>query len=320
MFCPNCGSQIPDDCVFCDNCGINIADGSGGMQDFEMEPSGSRNASKLPTITLIIAAIVCATALVVGGIIAFQRIGKKDTEAQSKTEWDEGDTTETEWNEEDEGDTAEKDWNEEDEENTSEMDDGFNEDKSDWLSEHSITLSPGNEFSFHTMMNDKIQDTSEVLVNGTINVTESEAVSYSGYKEVICNFVYDLSNADEAGVLEDGAFDRYTGIQFCTEKEYQEMLAEKHPAEYENFVRIENGEDYFDVNVTTELDVDFPTMTKKMSIICPEDYDGIIFYTGYDSLALEEEDKELEKINDLRSFDETAFYNNGHEYVFFSYK
>ncbi len=51
MFCPNCGSNIPDDSVFCENCGANLQETVSGqtqspVQPQEVQSSGYGSATR----------------------------------------------------------------------------------------------------------------------------------------------------------------------------------------------------------------------------------------------------------------------------------
>ena len=45
MFCPNCGTQLPDDAVFCINCGASVANTNISLQNHPIPPEPEESAS-----------------------------------------------------------------------------------------------------------------------------------------------------------------------------------------------------------------------------------------------------------------------------------
>ncbi|MBQ7535398.1 MAG: zinc ribbon domain-containing protein [Stomatobaculum sp.] len=88
MFCPNCGTKIPDDSVFCENCGTKIDEIPGGPgnpgtpsgdPDYTNIPSGgpvySERPSGGPRFPVAAAVGVLAAAVIIGAVVMVK--GKK---------------------------------------------------------------------------------------------------------------------------------------------------------------------------------------------------------------------------------------------------
>ena len=265
--------------------------------------------------------------LLLAGIMAFSATACADNDRgrsrASREDRDDDDDDEDEDDEDDEDEeeteTEEVTEEETEEETETETETETEEEKGDWLEEHGITLSLVGKFTFTTMMNDKTKDTDEMTVPATISITEEELPSSPGYKNVKAVFTYDLTEAVQSGVLADGVFDRYTGIALEFSEETQEEMSKLYPGDADHFVRITNGDTHYDIYKESKLETELPTMTKTFEIICPEDYDGLVFYSGYDSLALEEPYDALDIGSRFYTFDELPYYDNGHDYYYFSY-
>ena len=169
------------------------------------------------------------------------------------------------------------------------------------------------------MMNDKTKDTTEMTVPATVSITEEKLPSSPGYKNVKAVFVYDLSGVTQAGVLADGVLDRYTGIAMEFDEDMEEELSKLYPGDADHFVRITNGDTHYDIYKKSNIETEMPTMTKTFEIICPEDYDGLVFYSGYDSLEIERLYDAMDMEARFYTFDELPYYDNGHDYYFFTY-
>ena len=61
-------------------------------------------------------------------------------------------------------------------------------------------------------------------------------------------------------------------------------------------------------------------MTKTINIVCPSDYDGTIFYSGYNSLELDSERAEVNMGEKLHTFDELPFMDDDKELFYFTYE
>ena len=101
MFCPNCGTQIPDDSIFCDQCGYRVAGESTGQQaqagqqdyageqyrseqQYQAVPADVADGKSSGSKVAIYAVIGVAVLAVAGAGIFFLRKGKSGDEKDQK--------------------------------------------------------------------------------------------------------------------------------------------------------------------------------------------------------------------------------------------
>ena len=295
MICPHCGENNPDKAKYCVRCSATLPRSGGGG---------------ISASTIII--IVLAAVIVIGGIIfAVSKLKGDDDVAQVTTEVVE-ETAEEETGE-DTGDTEE-----ETEEDTEE--ETIAASHSDWFADHGLSLSDASDkFTFNTMKNDGESDTEEFEVSSKVSITESTENVADGYKLVTAKFVHDISGSDgDRGIIADGAFDRYTGtfFGFGVDKPEQD---DDSKADIDGFIRITDGSYKYDIMIVSSQEVNAPIVTKTITICCPKDYDGTVFFAGYDSLELDSEESGLDMSERLYTFDELPFMDDGHDMYYFQY-
>ncbi len=196
-----------------------------------------------------------------------------------------------------------------------------------FLEKHGIRFTKPGPFSFTTAINDKEKDTGNILINATVEeLSESIEVEGEtipeGYMQVKAVFKYDLSEANgSAGVLMDGVFDGYTGVSFEFEDGkplYDQRIDIPDVPEGYNRITV-NGKTY-DISLKDKLETNYPEMVKTFVLTCPIDYDGAVFYAGYDSLELSTEEDKVDKSLGFHTLDELPFLSSGHDYYYFSTK
>ncbi len=308
MICPHCGENNPDNAKYCSRCSATLPRkqrpaGQGGRQ--ASQPGGGGGGIDPKTIIIIILAVL----VVIGGIVFIRsKMSDKDKDTVEET------TTEEKSEE-----TTEEETEEATEEATEESNDEA-EAGPDWLEEHGLAISANEAFTFNTMMNDGDEDTEEMEVSAKITVEESTENMPDGYKLVTATFVYNISDSDgERGILADGAFDRYTGTYFGFENEQPEQDEDNKP-EQDGAVRITNGDDHYDIAIATTQKTEEPIVTKTITVACPTDYDGAVFFAGYSSMELDEKLKKLNPAERLYTFDELPFMDDDHECYYFVYQ
>ena len=292
MVCPHCGENNPDNAKYCTRCSATLSrkqrgSGQGGRA------SGNRGGTDPKTIIIIILAVL----LVIGGI-AFMRskLSNKDedaSEAASETKATEEKTEES---------------SEEKTEESTESSEEKTVTHSDWFADNGLSLSDAaDSFTFKTMKNDGETDTEQMEVKSKVTLSETTENVEDGYKIVTAVFVHDISDSDgDRGIIADGVFDRYTGTFYGFEDKKPEQ-DDDSKADKEDFIRITDGDTHYDIAIKTEQEVNAPMITKKINVVCPSDYDGAVFFVGYDSLELDSQFKELDPGERLYTFDELPF-------------
>ena len=294
MICPHCGENNSDKAKYCVRCSATLRGGGG-----------------IDAKTIII--IVLAAALVIGGVIfAITKVTGGDdsaTEVAEETVDDTQDTVE---------ETTEETTEEED--TTEEEEETIEASHSDWFADNGLSLSDASDkFTFTTMKNDGESDTEEMEVSSKITISESTENVADGYKLVKAVFVHDISDSDgDRGIIADGAFDRYTGTFFGFGVEQPEQ-DEDNKSEFENFVMITDGSYNYDIFINSQQEVNAPIVTKTITICCPKDYDGTVFFAGYDSLEMDDYVQSLDMSARLYTFDELPFMHYDHDMYYFQY-
>lgn len=120
------------------------------------------------------------------------------------------------------------------------------------------------------------------------NVTEEADPDHPGYKTVIGTFKMDLS-ANPGAIYWNwvSAFDRESGISFECAAEKNAYSADPTLA-YEGLGVLElPGADGGTKEIRMKIDTEnnYPEVTDKVTVYCPEDYDGTVFQIGYISEA-----------------------------------
>lgn len=190
----------------------------------------------------------------------------------------------------------------------------------DWFAEHGLVITPQGDFTFTTMAYDDSKNdaaTIEVITDAVI--TETTDGVEDGYKEVTMVWNMDLSATNGLGLrgcrLWTSALDRYTGIVFTFDS--STTTIEMNEGHKEGFVTIVNGDESYDVSVSYENAANYPYITSTATVICPTDYDGVVFQIGYNDLELKEVNQTIDYTARLYTLDELPYF--GERYYYFSY-
>ena len=294
MVCPHCGENNPDNAKYCQRCSATLPRKQRPqVKNGGSAPSRGGGGMEPKTILIIILAVLV---VIMGFMFIRSKLSSKSGEVTEE---------ETEAKEE----TTEEESEEATEEKSEEAEDEAKAEESsgpDWLEEHGISLSTTeDDFKFHTMLNNGEEDDKDIEVTSSVTISESTENAPDGYKVVSAVFTYDISESEgERGIIADGAFDRYTGTYFGFDEKQPEQ---EDAADEDGFVRITNGDDHYDIAVSTSKAVNYPKVSKTIRIVCPEDYDGAVFFSGSDSLELDAKVRELDPAADLYTYDKLPF-------------
>ncbi|MCR5789566.1 MAG: hypothetical protein K6G83_06730 [Lachnospiraceae bacterium] len=246
----------------------------------------------------------------------------KASESEAADSFDKEDMASA-WDEDedfDEDEDDEEEWDEDEDED---------EDEEDFFDSHGLELSEPGTVTFTTAINDGEKDTGEIEVDATVeylgeSIEDDDITDLpEDYKVVKAVFTYDLSESErKAGILADGAFDRYTGISFDFDRENDDLPYYDQTQEYDDldygYIRVETPDGDYDITLNQELVVDYPKMTKTFWVICPNDYDGTVFYVGYADKKLSNKYDDMGLSDRLYTMDELPWFDNGHDYYYFS--
>lgn len=192
------------------------------------------------------------------------------------------------------------------------------EDRVSWFDSHGLVITPQGEFSYTTMSVDIDNiDVGTFDVPSEVMITETTVGVEDGYKQVMAIFTEDVSASEESSYWNYvSAFDRYTGtsFEFDTEAIYTDS---GDTVQKKGFVTISNGKESYDVSVRYDAVNDYPYIEDSITVICPIDYDGVVFQIGYCDPARLEEFMEIDLAERLYTIDEFPFYGEG--YYYFSY-
>lgn len=186
---------------------------------------------------------------------------------------------------------------------------------------YSVEITPQGKFDTSMMVyrcdqnGNWLEDYREMELSAVVSITEDVSEVNDGYKKLVATFMYNYSQRQNlANELEEqlgekvlvnhsgwiSVFDRYTGYSMD-----------------ENFTVLElNSEIY---NITTDFDWTHEdnTTTCVVTVTCPEDYDGAIFYIGPYPRAQKEAYNSLDLNARLYTIEELSFL--GDKYTYFSY-
>lgn len=171
-----------------------------------------------------------------------------------------------------------------------------------WLNDHNVTISPQGEFSTKTEVQDE-----EVEVYSSISITESTEGCPDGFKKITANFITLDGSSNKRYWY--SAFDRYTGCSF----EYDTTtVTSTSSGSVKTRLSLE-------LNMDIDILFDFSDKTNaKVTITCPESYDGTVFYAGYASRDLMTAYDKFDFENgNVYKADELPYW--GSEYRFFTY-
>ena len=188
----------------------------------------------------------------------------------------------------------------------------------DWFAEHGLVITPQGDFTFTTMgYDDSWNDVDTFEVKADAVITETTDGVEDGYKAVTMVWNIDVSASDEWGFWYWAlSFDRYTGTVFAFDSSTQ-YTDYGETSSREGFVTIVNGEESYDVSVIDEDVNNYPIITKTITVTCPVDYDGVVFYIGYCDSEIDAAYGAIDLTARLYTLDEMPAYGDG--YYYFSY-
>ncbi len=316
MICPHCGENNPDNAKYCSRCSATLP-----RKNRSTASSGSTRPAGAGFDPKMIIIIILAVLLVIGVIVLIS----------SKSGSSDNDDSSEEITEENSEEKTEEESEEKTEEETEETSD---EDQTDWAEENGLTVEGADKtsFKFNTMKiksstdddgNEEDSDSEteeEFEVSTKLTISESTENAPDNYKIVTAVFLNDVSGSDgDSGVIADGAFDRYTGTFFGFSDQKPEQKDDEK-ADLDDFIRITNGDNHYDIKVMTDIDANGSSVKKTITVICPEDYNGTVYFAGYSSRELDDQVKGIDFSKKLYTYDELPFMDDDHDMHYFTYQ
>ena len=195
-----------------------------------------------------------------------------------------------------------------------------------WFEEKGLVITPQGDFGFLTAAGSSEREIlGTFMVQANVVITETTDGVEPGYKKVTAVFTQNNDGSlNIPGAVgswsSSGAFDRYTGpLLLDYDPEDEEKAEFLHPHELdpeEKFITIVIGENSYDLSYSEDQLQSLPVAIKEYTVICPEDYDGIVFFTGYSDGQRQEEYSQFDLAAKLYTFDELISLDDG--YYFFS--
>lgn len=192
----------------------------------------------------------------------------------------------------------------------------------DWLGSQGLAITPQGDITYTAGaadMNNNTVGTFEAKAQTA--VTETTDGVEPGYKKVIFTYESDVSACrDVPGAtgyqVWRSAFDRYTGTSFEFDPS-SSYLQVGESSQKEGFVTIVDGDDSYDVSIAFESGNNFPTITGKVTVTCPADYDGVVFQLGLNDSERRKAFSQFDFGARLYTIDELPYFGDG--YCYFSY-
>ena len=193
--------------------------------------------------------------------------------------------------------------------------------KNGWLQEHGISITPQGDFVVTAGLIDGNKDAGDIEVPTNVSISENTEGCESGYKKVVISCTCDVSAAEgKTSAIWNSVFDRYTGISFENTSipvVNTDMGESSSNAQSLNLTI--DGKDY-DIYMDHTHENNFPKTVDKITITCPEDYDGAVFQVGYGSLELMGKLGGVDFGSKVYTVDEIPFFDsNGHGYFYLTY-
>ncbi|MCR5788840.1 MAG: hypothetical protein K6G83_03045 [Lachnospiraceae bacterium] len=164
-----------------------------------------------------------------------------------------------------------------------------------------LSKSKTTSFSMKTALGDPKtgKDVKDVKLPVEFILNPEKPASKSGYKEVSATFNFDASASEKKYGIYGwySAFDRDSGISLESA-----------------------GAKQFNASARAEVDMDhYPDYSMTITVTCPKDYDGTMFYCGYENAEMAEAAAKLDIEHNSYRIDELPYYEkNGKNYYFFS--
>ncbi len=174
-------------------------------------------------------------------------------------------------------------------------------DDGSWFASSGIEESVSENFEMWTMMADPKtkKEVREVCIPVSFTFDGESPAFTEGYKQVRATFSYGTDVAEGKYVCMGwfSAFDRYTGLSFESA-----------------------GAERLGVSVSYEWSSEKKLRSSVTVVVtCPADYDGTMFYCGYEDLAINAAWHQLDPANKSYRIDELPYFGwHGDRYYFFS--
>lgn len=187
-----------------------------------------------------------------------------------------------------------------------------------WFEEQGLELTPVGSVTYITTEHNDSGDENEIEL--TADVSVSESMTEDGYKVVTCEYVCDVSPVSEDYHFTQwqSAFDKYTGTSF----EFSGEPASSDTGDMAgDYVFDCNGKD-IDVTMAYEVERDdsADTVTVRIMVTCPEDYDGTVFQLGYSDTDINAANAKIDYSAGGHIISELPGYDtNGHDYYYFAF-
>lgn len=308
MYCPECGTELPDDSIFCDACGARVYDDD--EQEQVKATENKQPSSKNPILPLLV--FILMTVIVCVGVIFLKGSSGNKTDMKESVETGKPESSGEDSSDNISDETVEKDTDQDavadkdiiedtDKEEEPAAENEISNEEPDqspegWLESQGLSLSDEYSFELETDVLVSSQETGKTAtVPVTVQINESKPSSAAGYKEVTASFTCDGSalSEDDYPVIWFSAFDRDTGI-------WLESAGQK---QFDVYTAIDNSQNVY------------PKRTVTLYVTCPEDYDGTMFYCGYQTAEMRSKGADFSK---SCTVDELPFWDkSGKGYYFY---
>lgn len=188
--------------------------------------------------------------------------------------------------------------------------------KEDWAAKQGITVTPQGDCQVEMGGYDATSGeiTGDFMADVNVAVSESTVDVPNGFKKVSAVFTIDASNCSGDGILFwCSAFDRFTGTSFEFDSAVNNQLDGEHTAQ-DGFVTIQGNDETYDVSVEFMTEGEGTLITKTVAVTCPEDYEGVMFQLGKDSLEQMTENVKIDYAARLYTIDELPYFSGEYRY------
>ena len=179
-----------------------------------------------------------------------------------------------------------------------------------FLEEKQLTITPQGNFEYMAWAE---KGTFPMHASCSIKEEPSET---EGYKKVIATVTYDVTDTPGGMIYtREFPFDRYTGICFDTTNELSNQLTAGETQLIESGLTVEYQGKEYKVAYTAERINNWPQLIVKLTVLCPQDYDGTVFVVRYADDQSNEQDTALDWTV-IRTIDELPYYNTEDTFYF----
>lgn len=185
-----------------------------------------------------------------------------------------------------------------------------------WIEENGIQTANIDSSVFTTQMlsPDLCANLGEVRIPYTIELSESTDGVEPGYKKVIAKYCEDCTPSHDT-IIADwiSAFDAYTGYTFETRGDTI-MTEGGETLHREGKVEINYNNTTYNVSMTKDIDNQWPKVYYTVTVICPENYDGVVFQVGGSNAQLDAAQEAIDFGSKLYRVDELPHWGEGYSY------